>query len=614
MPPRFGPLRQITFPLRFSVHRVREFKVGPILLSLGLAMAALSVAVAAPARAAPQTSRCSPQPPPSWGQAIPPGTILRGDAPLILYTDLASGPNHGGEHNDGTYLSIFGKRFGTGGLGSRVKVLIGEAAVAGYRYLGPSKGRPDIEEITVQIGSLGNPALGVPLPVEVVVDGLASNTNHTFTVTRGRILFVDNVHGNDNTARVGDIKRPFRHVQTPDLSEGAWGSAEPGDIIVMRGTRVPWTDVGFEHYFMRYRDKSGTPPGSGRHSGPIAIIGYPGEDVFIHGTLAAGITAGCISAINGQTYPGIGQWAVIADLRIDCEGYDGPISQEIYGDHWRVINNDLSASTAPTAGPHVPRMAGITGNGCDAVWLGNHIHDIQGSVGEAHGIYIDGDGSYDIAYNLIEHIRSGNGFQTFANGDNGSSSISYVRFHHNLIRDVAKHGINIADSSRDHFLIYDNIISDTACSGIRFNTLDLRDAFILNNTFYDTDTSRKSDCAALANDWRLRPDALTLENNIFVAVAGTAYAGGEVNFPQFPGIAADNVFYGGTPPTLGELALTARPAFIDPSAGDFRLRSPGPGSGAAPGNIAPVIQTDYDLNTRSAQRPEIGALVYVDHR
>ena len=77
--------------------------------------------------------------------------------PLVLYTDLASGPNSGGENNNGTYLSVFGKNFGdSAGLRKRTKVFIGGIEVADYRYLGPSMGRPDIQQITVQIGALAN--------------------------------------------------------------------------------------------------------------------------------------------------------------------------------------------------------------------------------------------------------------------------------------------------------------------------------------------------------------------------------------------------------------------------------------------------------------------------
>jgi hypothetical protein len=546
----------------------------------------------------------------AFAASLPAAAQSGAHPPMILYTDIVSGPNSGGEDNRGAYLSIFGKYFGRSGLGKAVKVYIGNFEVASYRYLGPSRGRPDVEQISVQIGRIGNPLSGVPLPVEVTVNGTPSNTDRTFTVNPGRILFIDNVHGNDRTARAGDIHRPFRHVQTPDLSEGAWGEARPGDIMVMRGTGRPWTDVGFEHYFMRYRNKSGTAPTGHPGSGPIALMGYPGEDVYIRGTLADGMTGGCISAINGESFPGIGQWAVIADLRIDCEGYDGPISEEIHGNHWRVVNNDLSASTAPTSGPNVPRMAGITGNGYDSRWLGNHIHDIQGSPQESHGIYIDGDGSYEIAYNLIENIRSGNGFQIYANGSNGSDTASNVWFHHNLIHDVSKHGINIADGAKNSIVIYDNIVYRTACSGIRFNTVDLRGAQVYDNTFYGTDTLRNPHCAAISNDWNLKPQALDLRNNIFEPADDTAYVGGSVGFASFPGTAADNLFFAGSGPTVGEPARSADPGFADPAHGNFHLRRGSPAIGAGAALPSPALQWDYDLNPRAGERSDIGALAY----
>src|SRR5579863_8223990 len=153
-------------------------------------------------------------------------------APVVLYTDVLSGPNSGGENNQGAYLSIFGKNFGSTGLGSTVKVTIGGVAVNNYRYLGASLGRPDIQQISVQVGALGNPTPGSALPIQVTVNGVASNTDQTFTVNPGRMLFVDNVQGNDATAVPGDITHPYRHVQTGDLSQGAWGQLRPGDTIV----------------------------------------------------------------------------------------------------------------------------------------------------------------------------------------------------------------------------------------------------------------------------------------------------------------------------------------------------------------------------------------------
>src|SRR5713101_5385771 len=166
--------------------------------------------------------------------------------PVVLYTDLLSGPNSGGENNNGAYLSIFGKKFGSpSGLGTVTRVFIGGAEVGSYRYLGPCKGRPDIQQLTVQIGALENPVPGVALPVEVRVGKLKSTsfTPQTFMVNPGRILFVS-LTGNDATAVAGDIKHPWRHAQTSgSASSGAWGRARPGDVIVMRGGT--WTDVGF---------------------------------------------------------------------------------------------------------------------------------------------------------------------------------------------------------------------------------------------------------------------------------------------------------------------------------------------------------------------------------
>ena len=533
-------------------------------------------------------------------------TMAAAGGPLVLYTDLISGPNSGGENNQGAYLSIFGKNFGSSGMGTTVKALIGGVEVGSYRYLGPSKGRPDIQQLTVQVGALGNPAPGTALPIQVTVNGVASNTDQTFMVNPGRMLFVDNVKGKDSKAVIGDISHPFRHVQTATLS-GAWGEAQPGDIIVLRGTGTAWTDVGFQSYFMRFRDKSGSAPTGASGTGAIAVMGYPAEDAYIRGTLAGGQKGGCISAINGQSYPGMGQWAVISNLRIDCEGYDGPISQEIYGHHWRVVNNDLAASTAPTSGSSVPRMAGITGNGTGSVWLGNHVHDIQGSPEECHGIYIDGDGSYEIAYNLIENIRSGNGFQVYVSGTNGSSAANNVNFHHNLIHDVSKHGINLADNTQNGIVIFDNVVYNTQRAGIRFNTKTLSGAKIYNNTFYATNLSGKSDYGALTNDWNLPPGAASLENNIFWPANNTAYLAGEVALDALARTTGHNLFYGGSGATLGTEVISADPKFVSASGHDFHLAGGSPAIGAGVAGVTYLVTTDHELATRGRSSIDLGA-------
>jgi hypothetical protein len=540
--------------------------------------------------------------------AVMPSPIVMG-APLVLYTDLASGPNNGGEKNKGAYLSIFGRNFSSTGLGTLVKVYIGGVEVDNYRYLGPSMGRSDVQQITVQIGALGNPKRGQALPLKVVVNGVESNADQTFIVNPGRIYFVDNVNGNDSTGKPGDIARPYRYVQTADGVNGAgvWPDVEAGDIIVMRGRGVPWTDVGAENYFMRVVGKSGSKPTGAAGSGPIALMAYPTEDVFIRGTLAGRMADGCISAVNGENYPDAGKWATIAGLRLDCEGYDGPINTEIGGDFWRVVNNDLSASTAPTSGVAVPRMGGITGNGDGEFWVGNHIHDIQGSEEECHGIYIDGGGSYEIAYNVIERIRSGNGIQAFDN-QGPRPTIDNVNIHHNLIRDVSKHGLNIADGSGSGWVVYNNVLYNTARAGIRFNTTDLKGARIFNNTFYNTNQTANRLYGALTNDWALTAGAVNVQNNIFVVASRTPYTSGSVGLSADAGTFRNNLWFNGSGSVIVEKApLIADPQFVAVGS-NFHLRSGSPAIGTGSTSVFPLVSNDFDLTKpRSGGSFDIGA-------
>ena len=168
------------------------------------------------------------------GAAGSPVVITGG--PNVLYTDLIAGPTTGGENNKGVYLSIFGVNFGATGLGTTVKVFINNVEVDNYRYIGPSRGRPDIQQITVQVGAIGNPTPGTALPVKVTVNGVESNSNRTFTVQPGDILFVSQT-GNDSTAAKNDITKPWRRVQTSS-GGGALGAMSPETWSSCAGERA----------------------------------------------------------------------------------------------------------------------------------------------------------------------------------------------------------------------------------------------------------------------------------------------------------------------------------------------------------------------------------------
>jgi IPT/TIG domain len=524
----------------------------------------------------------------------PSAIITPADAPIVLYTDIASGPNSGGENNKGTYLSIFGKNFGNSL--ANVRVLINNAEVDNYRFIGASRGRPDIQQLTVQLGAVGNPTPGTPLPLKVVVNGKSSNQDKTFTVNPGRILFAS-TNGNDGTAIPGDITKPYRHVQLPDLyaTQGAWGQVSAGDTIVMRaGT---WADTGFEQYFIRFMKadrSSGTAPTGALGSGPITLMGYPGEDVFINGDSATH-PLGAVSGLNGDNYPNAGKWINITNVRIEGGGYDGPISLEIKGDNWRVVNTELTAFTGVTSGPSPSRMGGIAGDGLNAVWLGNHIHDIWGSAGEAHGIYIGNEGSYDIGYNLINDIKSGNGIQTFSR----AYLINNVTIHHNIIHDVSKHLINLAQGSGTNIRVFNNLAYNAAAYGVRFNDAALNGCRVWNNTFYNTGTSNP-DYPLFGNDDTPAANAIDIRNNIVVPTRGQPYLGGNFGFGSDTTF-ANNIWFGGSGSTsFDSQAINANPLFVA-AGSDFHLQAGSPAIDSGSGVVAALVTNDLDITTSRPQ-------------
>ncbi len=206
---------------------------------------------------------------------LPPGS-----APIVFTTDVVAGPISGGENNKGQYLTLWGQRFGTsGGLGTVTKVKIGGVEVDNYRELiaDPwlSDKKPGMQRLTVQIGAIGSPTLGKPLPITVEVSGQASNADNIFTPNPGRMIFVSRT-GNDLSAIPGDINHPFRYLQLPSRGDGGvYPILQAGDTIVLRGG--DWNDLGYDTAWFRFRDpqQQGSNPSGAANTGWIAFMPYP---------------------------------------------------------------------------------------------------------------------------------------------------------------------------------------------------------------------------------------------------------------------------------------------------------------------------------------------------
>jgi hypothetical protein len=538
--------------------------------------------------------------------------------PIVLYTDIVSGPNTGGENNNGIYLSIFGKNFGSSGLGSSTKVFINNVEVKVYRSLGMARGRTDIQQITTQIGAIGNPAVGTPLSIRVNVDGIDSNLDKTFTVLPGNIYFVDPVNGVDTTTTNtgGTFTSPFKTVQksggvslsfgiTSASTGGAYGRVRAGDFIVLRGGT--YTGTGFQGYFMQMLGKSGCAigtncsQGGGSSSGPITLMGYPGETAFIDrtATVVNGDGGGFSSADSARQALGFGASWNIINLKIES-GYVGM--------YWRVVNSEMTALSCQIS--TLCRAGGVAGNGVGNFWVGNYIHDIYDKDDantslENHGIYIGGDGSYEIAYNRIQNIPGGNGIQTHY----GNTEINNVSVHHNLINNVGKHGINLADGSKSNFVIWNNIIHTSVSSGLRMGgTSFLTGLKLYNNTFYNTNTSRGPADGCLANDMQPAANQVDIRNNICWPATGSPYVSGSNN-PDFSGptggrngIITNNLWFGSTVssvPTFDAMPRTGNPLFASTSAGNFHLLAGSSAINAGNSGVSSIVVDDYDIVSAS---------------
>ncbi|HEX7490890.1 MAG TPA: right-handed parallel beta-helix repeat-containing protein [Candidatus Limnocylindrales bacterium] len=555
--------------------------------------------------------------------------------PAVLYTDIASGPITGGENNKGIYLSIFGKNFGTSaGMGVSTRVFVGGVEVDNYRYLGTSdvSGASGIQRITVQLGSLGSPTLGTALPIDVKVNGVDSNTDIQFTPNPGNIYFVSNLSGNNATGVANDINHPYRNVQLPGIGNngvsgcpisagnqsattaGVWGLVRPGDFIVMRGGT--WTDLARDDFFLRAQNKSGTAPTGASDSGPISVIGYPTEDVFINmDHNANALVEGGISSADGARQAlGCGSWITVADLRLESGGREGMITTQAgyanpAGSHWRVVNNELTAATANNNS--VAKGAGVSGSGIGEIYYGNYIHDVYGgnpNAHENHGFYIDGSGSYDIAYNWIRNIVGGNGINVY--GSSGTDPDN-IRFHHNVVNGVGKHGLNIADGSTHDLYFYDNLVYNIADYCVRFNTDSLSGsgAKVWGNTFYNCGTVRDDFGydAVVVNTWGdLPPSLSSLYDNILVSsTTGPTYFGG-----SSIGAIDSNLYYGTSDTdtySSDPHAVVANPLFTSttPGSENFALQAGSHAVNAGTALVSSLLQSTRDLSL-DVTRPQGG--------
>lgn len=583
--------------------------------------------------------------------AIVPG--IETTVPIVLYTGVSSGPLTGGEDNMGAYLQIFGKNFGNfSDLGTNTKVFIGGHEVAKYMVLSQSKvsAMLGIQRLIVQVGALGGATLGVPIDIQVRVNGVYSNASCTFTPNPGRMIYVS-LSGDDSTAVPGDITKPFRHLQLPSrFAGGVYPILTAGDQVVVRGG--DWSDLGFQTAWFRFRDASaqGSIPTGAPNTGWINFMAYPGEDV--HYSTPVGGNKGGFQGPGMPFESTTGEYVGIFDFRMDVPGGStgdaAPVNMQYTGGRWRIVNNDLGPWVAG-ASP-VLNAAAITGKGREVFIYGNRLHHIEGTAElQNHGIYA-GTATYDwdVGYNWIHDITGGSHIQ-FNDSDAGTGVLNtpeglwmgftLCRIHHNWLEQCHKYGIVFADLGYENSTtagtlqaqIWNNVFIGSKLPPIRFYTHNLStDVLIAFNTIYDGMTQNSGTGNGLIRNDGVIPapnHKVRVYDNILAIgthtiaqceyfSSATTQVGGSTGFDF-----KRNLYFAGgqspanTPSILGDTSpIEANPMFTNGSIYDLTLQAGSPAINAATQAMpAGFIVTDDFTCTATRQfggAADIGAYEY----
>ena len=535
------------------------------------------------------------------------GITANASLPLILYTDITSGPNSGGEGNNGTYLTIYGAHFrATQGTS---KVTINGHAVAQYILWSDTK-------IGVQVGHVSTG------PIVVSVGGVFSNSEKTFMVRPGRILYIGpSIDNSAGSCSGGTYAQPWGLANLASKSEAAYtrtmrtprfyyNCISPGDTLVfLDGVTYPYFDGAMWHSSLTLGDNRETATPSKFYT----FMARPGATVRLGGTRWA--TFPIRDHSNGYN--------VVSGLTLTGSGANGG---NVFTAHDRIVGNEV---TCPDCwGP----SGALAGGGDGLILYGNTVHDVStldpgGSNKTYHDIYVAGN-NIEIAWNRIYNTKAYNGIQIHHDGSPGFHNVS---IHDNDIADVNGSGINLStiDPSSGYIKVYNNVIHHVgvamapdspgphSCLAIKgfgsataAGTID-----IYNNTMVDCSSylninpSDNLSCAVLVIAKQLNVTTRLVNNIVYQpAYAGTAkqnvYFCGGGSIGTVSG--SNNLWYSERPPRSTEPATNygtiANPRFI--SDRDYLLKSGSPAIGA--GIAFDGLKRDFNASARS-NPPAIGA-------
>lgn len=478
--------------------------------------------------------------------------LARAAQPTAIFTDLQSGPNAGGQNNQGAIVSIYG--FGFGATRGTSTLTIGGAQPAAYLLWSDNK-------ISFQVG---NSAITGNIVVNVA--GVGASNAMSFTVRSGRIFFVA-PGGSD--ANAGSFTAPWATVKH------AKNSAQAGDIIyLLNGVNETGLDASGATLAIAKSGSSGL---------PIALVAYPGATATIGSATGQPYGVRTTATSSYWVFAGINLRGAFSALTVANSSA------------WRVIGNDISCPNGSGTGA----CLGFSG-GQNLLLYRNHIHDIGSTTSTSIKLYQavqfeSGANGIDVGWNEIANTRSCRALQFYSD----TTPLFNVKVRNNVIHDSRCDGINFAtiDPAQGAVKAYNNVIYRTgtgpAPGGVEANYACINvggsgsaAVQLAGNTLYDCGRRANADSGAISASV-----AVSLTNNIVDVTSGETYTAPNSSLANFSG--TNNLFFGaGATPSFSTTSVSGDPKFVDPTNSNFQLQSGSPAvdAGANDGISRDIIQ------------------------
>ncbi len=515
--------------------------------------------------------------------------------PRIFFSDLESGPDTGGQNNNGVWVTIWGKGFGVTQGTSTVKV--GTGAIASYPLWSDGK-------IIFQLGAAATTG-----SIVVNVPGVGTSNGLPFTVRAGNIFFVATT-GND--ANTGSFTSPWKTIVK------AKNTIAAGDTAYIQDGVSQTSQDNFTAYLSM--DNNGA-SNSGTATAPKALIAYP------NATATVGVAGGLAYGIRTPNIGTDEDYWVISQLHI----VGGTQAMDLGGIGWRIIGNEMQC---PGADAEVGCFE--MSNGSQIKFYGNEVHNAGINPTSSkfyHAVYFSTDSNHiDVGWNHIHDNFTCRALQfhssplcspTCGTGDTTGFNQFDLHVHDNLIHGDNCNGINFAtvDPSKGTVEAYNNVVynvgrMDPLQLGASFSCIYLANITnngaagggtvqVFNNTLSDCAANNSANAQGSRGAFGVASGAsstliMNLRNNVAYQNAGEIYIDGVTT--QITG--DHNLWFGvGTAPAQTTNNIASDPLFANRSLSDFHLTSTSPAKDTGltivptnpfEPNPGPTIDTDKD--------------------